>query len=143
MLRVPILVNFNFKNVILIIETITNTNKRLSLFSGVWTAAHDYKTEWLIVKGIKGFANDNQSYNKDWKKFACVMAASVVANLLTDPVIFQDWRHFDAGITSCLSLCFLLTEKDLIFLSSCTIFLYVLQIKVAYSYLYQSKNRKY
>ena len=72
----------------------------MSCLQGFWTAAHDFDTEWLIVKGIKGFANDSQSCHKDWKKFACVMAASVVANLLSDPVIFQDWPHFNAGIAS-------------------------------------------
>lgn len=72
----------------------------MSHLQGFWTAAHDFDTEWLIVKGVKGFVNDSQSYSKDWKKFACVMAASVVANLLRDSVIFQDWPHFNAGITS-------------------------------------------
>ena len=44
---------------------------------------------------------------KKWKQIACVMAASVVANILNDPVIFQDWPYFNAGIASCLNLVFL------------------------------------
>ncbi|XP_066025384.1 NLR family CARD domain-containing protein 3-like [Pocillopora verrucosa] len=63
---------------------------------GVYTAAHDFKTEWVVVKGIKDFADEVQSSSKKWKQIACVMAASVVANILIDPAIFQDWPHFHA-----------------------------------------------
>ena len=76
-------------------------------FSGVYAAAHDFKTEWVVVKGIKDFADETQSPIKKWNEIACVMAASVVANILNDPVIFQDWPHFNAGIASCLNLVFL------------------------------------
>ncbi|XP_022809959.1 uncharacterized protein LOC111346976 [Stylophora pistillata] len=62
---------------------------------GVFAAAHDFKTEWAVVKGIKDFANETSS--EEWEQIACVMAASVVANILSDPVIFQDWPHFHAG----------------------------------------------
>ena len=79
----------------------------LFCFSGVYAAAHDFKTEWVVVKGIKDFADETQSSSKKWKEIACVMAASVVANILNDPVIFQDWPHFNAGIASCLNLLFL------------------------------------
>ncbi|CAH3150112.1 unnamed protein product [Pocillopora meandrina] len=64
---------------------------------GVYAAAHDFKTEWVVVKGIKDFVDEMQSSSKKWKQIACVMAASVVANILNDPVIFQDWPHFNAG----------------------------------------------
>lgn len=67
---------------------------------GFFTAANDLKMEWLIVKGIKDFVNDSQSCNEKWKEFASVMAASVVANLLRDPVIFEDWPHFSAATSS-------------------------------------------
>ncbi|XP_022809643.1 uncharacterized protein LOC111346638 [Stylophora pistillata] len=63
----------------------------------VFAAAHDFKTEWVVVKGIKDFANERQSSSEKWKQIACVMAASVVANILNYPVIFQDWPHFSAG----------------------------------------------
>ena len=78
----------------------------LFCFSGVYAAAHDFKTEWVVVKGIKDFADEMQSSSKKWKEIACVMAASVVANILNDPVIFQDWPHFIAGIASCFNLLF-------------------------------------
>ena len=76
-------------------------------FSGVYAAAHDCKTEWVVVKGIKDFSDETQSPIKKWNEIACVMAASVVANILNDPVIFQDWPHFNAGIASCLNVLFL------------------------------------
>ena len=76
-------------------------------FSGVYAAAHDFKTEWVVVKGIKDFVDETQSSSKKWKQIACVMAASVVAKILNNPIIFQDWPHFNAGIASCLNLLFL------------------------------------
>ena len=79
----------------------------LFCFFGVYAAAHDFKTEWVVVKGIKDFVDEMQSSSKKWKEVACVMAASVVANILNDPNIFQDWPHFNAGIASCLNLLFL------------------------------------
>ncbi|CAH3167445.1 unnamed protein product, partial [Pocillopora meandrina] len=69
---------------------------------GVYAAAHDFKTEWVVVKGIKDLLDETQSSSKKWKQIACVMAASVVANILNDSVIFQDWTHFNAGIASCI-----------------------------------------
>ena len=77
-------------------------------FSGVYAAAHDFKTEWVVVKGIKDFFEGKHSSSKKWKEVACVMAASVVAKILNNPIIFQDWPHFNAGIASCLNLVFLL-----------------------------------
>ena len=82
-------------------------NVFLFCFLGVYAAAYDFKTEWVVVKGIKDLADEMQSSSKKWKEIACVMAASVVANILNDPVIFQDWPYFNAGIASCLNLVFL------------------------------------
>ena len=82
-------------------------NRHECFFSGVYAAAHDFKTEWVVVKGIKDFVDETQSPSKKWKRIACVMAASVVAKILNNPVIFQDWPHFNAGIASCLNLVFL------------------------------------
>ena len=76
-------------------------------FLGVYAAAHDFKTEWVVVKGIKDFVDETHPSSKKWNEIACVMAASVVANILNDPVIFQDWPHFNAGIASCFNLLFL------------------------------------
>ncbi|PFX12687.1 uncharacterized protein LOC111346978 [Stylophora pistillata] len=64
---------------------------------GVFAAVHDFKTESVVVKGIKDFVNKRQSSSEKWKQIACVMAAFVVANNLSDPVILQDWPHFNEG----------------------------------------------
>ena len=66
---------------------------KCSDFPGVFAAAHDLKTEWVVVKGIKGYADGSQSSSDEWGTFASVMAASVVANILSDAVIFEDWPH--------------------------------------------------
>ncbi|KAL9965334.1 hypothetical protein ACROYT_G029122 [Oculina patagonica] len=62
---------------------------------GVFAAAHDLKTEWVVVKGIKDYADGSHSPNDQTGAFACVMAASVVANILSDPVIFEEWPHYN------------------------------------------------
>ena len=66
-------------------------------FPGVFAAAHDLKTEWVVVKGIKDYADASQSSSDEWGTFASVMAASVVANILSDAIIFEDWPHYDPG----------------------------------------------
>ena len=58
-------------------------------------AAHDLKIEWVVVKGISHFANESNAPDKSWKSHACVMAASLVSNMLSDPVIFKDWPHYE------------------------------------------------
>ena len=74
----------------------------------------DAKIEWVSVKGIKDFIDDRQSSSEKWEEVACLMAASVVAKILSDPVMFQDWPHFNAGIASYLNLSFIFTGIDLI-----------------------------
>jgi len=69
------------------------------VFPGVFAAAHDLKTEWVVVKGIKDYANGSHS-NDEWAAFASVMAASVVANILCNAVIFEDWPHYNPGNAS-------------------------------------------
>ena len=70
---------------------------RYSDFPGVFAAAHDLKTEWVVVKGIKDYADGSQSSSVEWGTFASVMAASVVSNILSDAVIFEDWPHYNPG----------------------------------------------
>ena len=70
---------------------------RYSYFRGVFAAAHDLKTEWVVVKGIKDYADGSRSPSTEWGSFASVMAASVVANILSDAVIFEDWPHYNPG----------------------------------------------
>ena len=62
-----------------------------SFLLGIFTAAHDLKSEWVVVKGVSHFADG--SANKPWEIFACVMAASLVSNILSDPFVFEQWPH--------------------------------------------------
>ena len=50
-----------------------------------------------MVKGIKDYADGRRSSSVEWGTFASVMAASVVANILCDAVIFKDWPHYNSG----------------------------------------------
>ena len=52
------------------------------------------KMEWLVVKGISGYADGTKCDLDKWAHFASVMAASVVDNILLDSVIFQSWPNF-------------------------------------------------
>ena len=37
--------------------------------------------EWVVVKGISGYADGTGGVSDEWKTFASVMAASVVENM--------------------------------------------------------------
>ena len=39
----------------------------------------------------------SQSATSEWMSFASTMAASVVAKMLGDPTVFQDWPHYNQG----------------------------------------------
>ena len=58
------------------------------------------KIEWMIVKGVSQFTNDLDLPDNLWKSFACTMAASLVSNMLNDPLIFKNWPHFDGKCSS-------------------------------------------
>ena len=65
--------------------------------SGLYAAAYDDKVEWVIVKGVASFGDPTQPSSGDWMAFASTMAASVVANILNDPHVFQGWPHYSQG----------------------------------------------
>ena len=69
----------------------------LFLTSGVYAAAHDVNIEWVIVKGVASHLHEWKSATDEWKSFASAMAASVVAKMLNDPTVFQDWPHVIQG----------------------------------------------
>ena len=46
------------------------------------------------IKGIAGYA-DGTITSEEWETFANLMAASVVANILSDANMFQDWPHYN------------------------------------------------
>ncbi|XP_068753915.1 protein NLRC3-like isoform X2 [Montipora capricornis] len=60
---------------------------------GVFAAAYDEKIEWVVVKGVAHFVNQTHLPRSEWMSFASTMAASVVAKMLNDPVVFQEWPH--------------------------------------------------
>ncbi|CAH3184110.1 unnamed protein product [Porites evermanni] len=61
---------------------------------GLFAAAQDMNIEWVIVKGISHFSDDSNTPDEPWKSFASIMAASVVSNMLNDPVVFKEWPHY-------------------------------------------------
>lgn len=69
---------------------------------GVYAASHDLQIEWVVVKGISDYADGNKDSTEKWKPFASVMAASLVAHVLSQPSIFKDWPRYDEGIASIL-----------------------------------------
>ena len=66
------------------------------LIPGLYAAAYDHKVEWMIVKGVASYGDASEQPSSDeWKSFASIMAASVAAKILNDPVIFQGWPHYN------------------------------------------------
>ena len=68
--------------------------------AGLFAAAHDMNIEWVIVKGISHFSDDSNTPDEAWKSFASIMAASLVSNMLNDPVVFKEWPHYEGNVTS-------------------------------------------
>ena len=62
---------------------------------GLFAAAHEVNIEWVIVKGISHFSDDSNTPDESWKSFASIMAASLVSNMLSDPVVFKEWPHYE------------------------------------------------
>ena len=81
--------------------------------TGVFTAACDSGIEWLIVKGIADYADSSstQQNAKSWRRFAGVMAASLVMHILSNPTVFLSWPHYKGNfdktlVLFCLFVCF-------------------------------------
>ena len=69
-------------------------HKSLLFFvSGTFSAAHDLKMEWVVVKGISGYADGTES-KENWQTFASVTAASLVVSILNQCSDFEDWPHY-------------------------------------------------
>ena len=65
--------------------------------SGLYAAAYDANIEWVIVKGVASHFHERKSVTHEWMSFASTMAASVVAKMLNDPTVFQEWPHLIQG----------------------------------------------
>ena len=61
-------------------------------FSGVYAAAHNLDIEWVVIKGISGYA-DGRNVKDSWRTFASFMAASLTAHILSDTIAFQALPH--------------------------------------------------
>lgn len=70
------------------------------LLTGVFAAAHDLKTEWVVIKGISRYADCSATLTEDWVPFASAMAASVVNNILSEPSVFDQWPHYQSNCQS-------------------------------------------
>ena len=79
-------------------------------FIGLFAAAHDLNLEWVIVKGISHFSNDGNTPDESWKKFASIMAASHVSNMLNDPVVFKEWPHYEGISHPCSDILLIVTN---------------------------------
>ena len=88
------------------------------LLIGLFAAAHDLNLEWVIVKGISHFFDDSNTPNESWKSFASIMAASLVSNMLSDPVVFKEWPHYE-GMQPPFSVCLLIVNFLLRYIYVC------------------------
>ena len=61
---------------------------------GLYTAAHDLEVEWIIIKGVSHYADEDESVKDSWRLFASIMAASLTANILSDSMVFRCWPHY-------------------------------------------------
>ena len=66
---------------------------------GIFTAAFDTQIEWLIVKGIADYADCAQLTSEGWASCASVTAASLVTHILSDPVVFRSWPHYQGSFS--------------------------------------------
>ena len=66
--------------------------------------ATDSGIEWLIVKGIADYAvsSSAQQNAKSWRRCACVMAASLVLHILSNPTVFRSWPHYKGNFDKTL-----------------------------------------
>ena len=66
----------------------------LQLFSGVYAAAHELDIPWTTIKGVSNYADGGMFESLLWKKFASLMAASLTVHILSNPVTFKGWPHY-------------------------------------------------
>ena len=61
---------------------------------GLHAATHDLDIPWIIIKGVSDYKDGTISGTDCWKKFASLMAASLTAYILSDPIVFRNWPHY-------------------------------------------------
>ena len=50
-----------------------------------------------MIKGISGYADSSASLTEDWIPFASAMAASLVNKMLSEPMVFEKWPHYQSS----------------------------------------------
>ena len=74
-------------------------HKSLLFFvSGVFSEARDLKMEWIVIRGISGYADGTEA-NGNWQTFASVTAASFVVSILNQSDLFKDLPHYEGKKT--------------------------------------------
>ena len=66
------------------------------LFLGLYAAAQELDIPWTIFKGVSNYADGGLFEPNRWKKFASLMAASLTAHILSNPIAFKDWPHYQS-----------------------------------------------
>ena len=62
----------------------------------MYAAAHNLDIEWVVIKGISGYA-DGRKVKDSWRAFASFMAASLTAHILSDTIAFQALPHYGSA----------------------------------------------
>ncbi|CAH3117385.1 unnamed protein product, partial [Pocillopora meandrina] len=84
---------------------------------GVFSAAHELKMEWVVIKGISGYADGTET-KETWQTFASVTAASLVVSILKECSIFEDWPHYK-GKQINFVIFFSMWEKENFYQATC------------------------
>ena len=103
LLNIFFLLQRNFENCkwVLIVSLVININYFYDYYyyqivfhlPGVYAASFDNEIEWLIVKGVSSYVCGAELTGESWEPFASVMAASLVAHILSEPGIFA-WPNY-------------------------------------------------
>ena len=64
-------------------------------FLGLYAASRDLLMEWAVIKGVSDFADGKNSATNAWRRFASIMAASLTAHILSDPIPFEHLAHYE------------------------------------------------
>ena len=51
------------------------------------------------MKGIADYADCTQLTSEHWESCASVMAVSLVTHILSDPVVFRSWPHYQGSFS--------------------------------------------
>lgn len=62
---------------------------------GLLAALCDLGIQCVAIKGVSDSADGGKSNTGSWRLFSSVMAASLTARILDDPIVFQVFSHYD------------------------------------------------